>query len=102
MPSRVCRLCDPPQVIPSAQYEAHRQAHKNQGKAPHWTAEGARNRRKALKRDGYRCQNCGRPKEVLDRLGVELHVHHLRPGDDSVEALQTLCADCHPRGAGTT
>jgi 5-methylcytosine-specific restriction endonuclease McrA len=48
-------------------------------------------RAEVLQRDGWRCQNCGRP----DRL----QVHHIRSrgrlGDDAGENLITLCADCH-------
>ena len=44
-----------------------------------------------LKRDGWRCQYCGRS----DRL----EVHHIRSrsrlGDDIGENLITLCSDCH-------
>jgi 5-methylcytosine-specific restriction endonuclease McrA len=48
-------------------------------------------RAEVLRRDGWRCQTCGRP----DRL----QVHHIRSrgrlGDDADENLITLCADCH-------
>jgi len=46
-----------------------------------------------LKRDGWRCQNCGRL--------VELQVHHIRPrsglGDDAKQNLITLCVECHQK-----
>ena len=46
-----------------------------------------------LERDGWRCQNCG--------TSECLQVHHIRSrsalGDDAVENLITLCADCHYR-----
>jgi 5-methylcytosine-specific restriction endonuclease McrA len=42
-------------------------------------------------RDGWRCQNCG--------TSDSLQVHHMtwrsRMGDDSLENLITLCAQCH-------
>jgi hypothetical protein len=44
-----------------------------------------------LKRDGWRCQSCGRTKC--------LQVHHIQPrgrlGDDAEDNLITLCVDCH-------
>jgi 5-methylcytosine-specific restriction endonuclease McrA len=70
-------------------------------------------RRKALKRDGYRCQRCGKDKGV-----APLVVHHIRPfktfgyvkGQNAnyieandIENLMSLCMSCHllvePRGA---
>ena len=45
-----------------------------------------------LKRDGYRCVNCG-------QTGVELHVHHIVPrsegGTNDLNNIVTLCARCH-------
>jgi 5-methylcytosine-specific restriction endonuclease McrA len=47
--------------------------------------------RQVLKRDGWRCQNCGSL--------AELQVHHInsrgRLGDDAETNLVTLCANCH-------
>jgi 5-methylcytosine-specific restriction endonuclease McrA len=44
-----------------------------------------------LKRDGWRCQYCGRSEE--------LEVHHMIPrsqfGHDTEENLITLCTGCH-------
>ena len=44
-----------------------------------------------LKRDGWRCQGCGR----MERL----EVHHIQfrshAGNDSESNLGTLCAECH-------
>ena len=44
-----------------------------------------------LERDGWRCQQCGDPKN--------LQVHHItwrsKLGGDSEENLLTLCASCH-------
>ena len=48
-------------------------------------------RQAVLRRDGWRCQQCGRT--------TNLHVHHIlfrgRLGSDSMENLITLCALCH-------
>jgi 5-methylcytosine-specific restriction endonuclease McrA len=46
-----------------------------------------------LRRDGWRCQNCGR------RSNLEVHHKKFRSqsGDDSEENLITLCAECHSR-----
>jgi 5-methylcytosine-specific restriction endonuclease McrA len=48
-------------------------------------------RQQVLRRDGWRCQNCGSM--------VNLEVHHQgfrsQAGDDSEENLITLCAACH-------
>ena len=61
-------------------------------------------RKKALKRDSYICQNCSTTRsEHQTEFGTDLHVHHITPAkefDDPEErnALQnlvTLCADCH-------
>jgi diadenosine tetraphosphate (Ap4A) HIT family hydrolase len=45
-----------------------------------------------LKRDGYRCVNCG-------QTGTELHVHHIIPrsegGTNDLSNLVTLCGKCH-------
>jgi 5-methylcytosine-specific restriction endonuclease McrA len=45
-----------------------------------------------LKRDGYRCVNCG-------QTGTELHVHHIIPrsegGTNDLGNLVTLCGRCH-------
>ena len=56
------------------------------------TSRGAYNHRKAreavLKRDEYRCVECGRT--------YGLHVHHLGdPDDHALGNLVTLCASCH-------
>jgi 5-methylcytosine-specific restriction endonuclease McrA len=48
-------------------------------------------RLQVLRRDGWRCQNCGSLQN--------LEVHHLRQrsrqGDDGEENLITLCYECH-------
>ena len=47
--------------------------------------------RQVLARDGWRCQDCGAPRD--------LQVHHIRSrgrlGNDAEENLITLCAACH-------
>ncbi len=46
---------------------------------------------RVFQRDGWRCQQCGRPKD--------LQVHHVQPrsqlGGDAEENLITLCSACH-------
>jgi 5-methylcytosine-specific restriction endonuclease McrA len=46
---------------------------------------------RVLRRDGWRCQQCGRSDN--------LEVHHIRArsklGNDAEDNLITLCADCH-------
>ena len=48
-------------------------------------------RQRVLERDGWRCQNCGSSEN--------LHAHHLAKrsqlGDDALDNLITLCANCH-------
>lgn len=50
-----------------------------------------------LKRDGFRCQKCGRSPAT--ETGVQLHVDHAHPwikgGETVIENLQTLCSDCN-------
>lgn len=48
-----------------------------------------------LERDKYRCQNCHRPKEVVNSLHVDHVVPRRRGGADRAGNLQTLCGDCH-------
>lgn len=60
-------------------------------------APTAKMRMEVLKRDGYRCQVCGR--RSVDHVDVELHVHHIRPwavgGLSTPKNLITLCHTCH-------
>ena len=46
-----------------------------------------------LRRDGWRCQNCGDPRN--------LQVHHIKSRsklrDDAEENLIALCANCHAK-----
>ena len=48
-----------------------------------------------LKRDGFRCQICGRTAQD----GVKLHVDHIIPvskgGKTEMNNLRTLCSDCN-------
>ncbi len=48
-------------------------------------------REAVLERDGWRCQLCGRRRD--------LHVHHIKPrsklGDDCASNLIVVCARCH-------
>lgn len=57
-------------------------------------------RRKAIARDGYKCVRCGQTEMLeLMRYGRGLHVHHIKPynesRDNSLSNLMTLCASCH-------
>jgi 5-methylcytosine-specific restriction endonuclease McrA len=53
--------------------------------------------RQVLKRDGWRCQMCGRMQN--------LQVHHLKlrshSGSDVEQNLITLCAECHEQAHRT-
>jgi 5-methylcytosine-specific restriction endonuclease McrA len=53
-------------------------------------------RNEVLKRDGWRCQDCG--------ATTNLQVHHIRPrsrlGGDVMDNLITLCASCHGKRHG--
>jgi len=48
-------------------------------------------RNRVLKRDGWRCQQCG--------TSTDLHIHHVKSrsslGGDTMRNLITLCAKCH-------
>jgi 5-methylcytosine-specific restriction endonuclease McrA len=48
-------------------------------------------RMQVVKRDGWKCQNCGSP--------AKLQIHHKefrsQSGDDDENNLITLCVDCH-------
>jgi 5-methylcytosine-specific restriction endonuclease McrA len=80
--------------------------------APNWKGGGVSyygetwlpQRRKALQRDKYECQNCGLTREQhYDEYGADLEVHHIQPirtFEDTSEANQlsnlvTLCTECH-------
>lgn len=67
-------------------------------RGPNWNQQ----RKKALARDGHRCQNCGITKN--------LQVHHRKPYRDfadykeanHIDNLRTLCSKCHLREEWTT
>jgi 5-methylcytosine-specific restriction endonuclease McrA len=73
------------------------------GYGPGWKKQ----RRKALDRDNWTCQGCGRDDE---ELGYTPRVHHIRPFDEFDEGewekahalsnLVSLCAKCHPKWEG--
>lgn len=57
------------------------------------SAAWRRKRRKALKRDGYQCQYCG-------KYNCRLEVHHLsykNLGNEHLNDLITLCSTCHQK-----
>lgn len=64
-----------------------------------------RNRGKALKRDGYKCTECGvTNEEHLELTGKSLHVHHIIPhqffkedniAQHDLSNLKTVCNKCH-------
>ena len=59
-------------------------------------SDWATRRREVLRRDDFRCRNCGRNE---DMRGVSLEVHHIIPrkrgGDHQKYNLITLCSHCH-------
>lgn len=74
------------------------------GYEPYYGPTWRTQRRKALERDNYECQDCGLTRdEHYDEYGRDLHVHHITPFrtfDDSANANQlenliTLCQTCH-------
>lgn len=75
----------------SIAYSRTEQARREQERAK----MNARLRYLILKRDGYKCQICGRTQED----GVKLHVDHIIPvskgGETKMENLRTLCEDCN-------
>jgi len=59
-------------------------------------------RRKVLRRDGYKCQNCGWSHDewnASDPRHLELHHirHHAKGGQNVMENLKTLCVVCHDK-----
>jgi 5-methylcytosine-specific restriction endonuclease McrA len=48
-------------------------------------------RQQVLRRDGWRCQNCG----TMSNLEVHHKEFRSEAGDDTDENLITLCATCH-------
>ena len=59
-------------------------------------------RREVLRRDSYRCKNCGWSHEEWNPSDPRhLELHHIKPhvqkGDNTEENLKTLCTVCHDR-----
>jgi 5-methylcytosine-specific restriction endonuclease McrA len=96
---KVCSRCSPSQMVPSRDWGAHQDAHKNltRTRKTGWGSEFDRVKRRVLERDAYRCQSCGRTRGMLKRQGKTLHVHHVNgvAEDNSLENLACLCEDCH-------
>jgi hypothetical protein len=50
-----------------------------------------------MKRDNFKCCNCGRSPATTQ--GLELHIDHIKPwakgGETVIDNLQTLCQDCN-------
>ena len=50
-----------------------------------------------MKRDNFKCCNCGRSPSTTP--GLELHIDHIKPwskgGETTIDNLQTLCSDCN-------
>lgn len=67
-----------------------------------YTGDWWNNRKKALKRDNYTCQNCGSHE---DELNDSLDVHHIKPlrkfidkqKAHKLENLVALCRQCHAK-----
>lgn len=76
-----------------------------QGGSPDFYGESwPEQRRKAIKRDGWRCQDCGiTQREHRDQSNIGLDVHHKTPVTDfdnrndahELDNLVTLCRSCH-------
>jgi len=59
-------------------------------------------RREVLRRDGYKCGECGwshKEWNPSDTRHLELHhiKHHVKGGDNTTQNLRTLCAVCHDK-----
>ncbi|PKN67334.1 MAG: hypothetical protein CVU57_03040 [Deltaproteobacteria bacterium HGW-Deltaproteobacteria-15] len=59
-------------------------------------------RREVLRRDGYKCRECGWSHEEWnpsDPRHLELHhiVHHVKGGKNVEANLKTLCTSCHDK-----
>jgi len=93
---RPCIVCH--QLVPASDWLRHSRAHMR----PVDTRARRAVRDEVFRRDGYRCQRCGRGREELAQLGLQLEAHHVNnlPADHRPENLVTLCSDgaCHPRG----
>lgn len=74
--------------------------HQWEGGSINYTGKWWRVRRKALKRDGRTCQNCGKHESELGTTPDVHHIIRVRDYDDPQEAhflnnVTTLCRSCH-------
>jgi len=77
----------------------------NGGKEHYYGPKWEQQRQKALERDNYRCQSCGKSNE---KASIALNVHHIKPYktfEDKEKAhrlnnLVCLCLSCHSRWEG--
>lgn len=92
MPVKVCPRCHT--QLDTRDWVAHQKTHARNSSPPGYRM----NRKKALARDQWTCQGCGRTDEQLPE-GVILECHHVDedPENNELENLQTLCSECHPR-----
>jgi 5-methylcytosine-specific restriction endonuclease McrA len=79
----------------------HEKRRRQEGGSPGTTPAWARARKKALEREGYRCQNCGRTEDQARAAGTWLEVHHVdaagvRAPTHDLSKLEVLCrTPCH-------
>lgn len=110
-----CEVCDKRVVVPNSSEKRRFCGHHCYGRwvtdnyfgEKHHSWKGGvsfrgedwlRQRRRCLRRDGYRCRNCHKHR---DELGPrQISVHHRRKYrltlDNSLDNLVTLCMTCHP------
>lgn len=71
------------------------------GKGNTWSKEWANKREAVRKRDGDKCCRCGKTRAVLNALGIQLQLNHVRMiargGSDSTNNLQLECDRCHEK-----
>jgi 5-methylcytosine-specific restriction endonuclease McrA len=91
---RPCNICK--QLIPASEWIAHRDSHS---RPPDSRARRVV-RDQVFRRDGYRCQHCGRSQDELALMGLQLEAHHVDSNayHHTAENLLSLCSACHPRG----
>jgi 5-methylcytosine-specific restriction protein A len=65
------------------QFTAWKGSERNRSLPADWPER----RLRVLRRDGYRCQECGAPATEVDHVGS--------PYDHSMSNLRALCSDCH-------
>jgi hypothetical protein len=66
----------------------------------YWPEDFQRQRKKAMERDNYACQDCQMSrKEHMKKFNQDLHAHHIVPrsqgGSNFVDNLVILCQECH-------